>query len=173
MKTIARLLIFFSLLMVAIPGCRDTGLNADHSGNINAHELFTRQHYAVENRRSGLSWISDAVAFEQFCRRFPRKTIGSGDCGSYAVDFEHEGVLVIDMGTKNTSGYSLGLAQSRVPVLDGTAVVTVEWMEPPPDAFLAQVITHPCMAVKLPNTGFTKIRVVDQTGRNRGELALP
>ena len=47
--------------------------------------------------------------------------------------------------------------------------VPVDWREPLPGYVQTQVMTHPCLLVKLPNGAFSQIRVVDQDGRLRLE----
>lgn len=86
-----------------------------------------------------------------------------------AVDFAREGVLLIAMGQQTSGGYELSLTGRPATVQNGVLTVPVEWREPLPGYVQTQVMTHPCLLVKLPKGAFSQIRVVDQDGRLRLE----
>lgn len=85
-----------------------------------------------------------------------------------AVDFSREGVLLIAMGQRPSSGYGLSLAGDAT-VRDGVLTVPVDWREPPPGFLQAQVVTSPCLLLKVPATDVTRLRVMDREGRIRLE----
>jgi hypothetical protein len=87
------------------------------------------------------------------------------------VNFAREGVLWIGMGQKPTGGYRLDPAESGLEIRADTATLRVAWSTPPPDAVLAQVITHPCLLLALPKGGYSRIRIVDLSGRERLEIS--
>ena len=70
----------------------------------------------------------------------------------------------IDMGERPSAGYALAL--QRAIQAQGVLTIYVDWQEPSPNTMTAQVMTHPCLVVRLP-PDVEKIRVVDQTGRTR------
>lgn len=79
-------------------------------------------------------------------------------------------LVALSRGPQPTPGYGFTL-------LDATrsadrAELTVRWLEPPPDAVLAQVITKPCLVVALPRTGITRVTAIDQAGQRIGEVEL-
>jgi hypothetical protein len=96
-----------------------------------------------------------------------------GEQPSPAVDFPREGVLAVSMGQKRTAGYGLALAEPEVAIADGTATVVVRFDEPPPGAIVAQVLTSPCLLVRVPRAGIREIRVVDPGGAVRASVVLP
>lgn len=75
----------------------------------------------------------------------------------------------IDMGERPSAGYALTL--QRAIQAQGVLTIYVDWQEPPPNTMTAQVMTHPCLVVRLPpdveTPSVEKIRVLDQTGRTR------
>lgn len=79
-------------------------------------------------------------------------------------DTDREGVLCIFMGERPTAGYSLELAQAQARVDHRIATVTVYWREPRPGAAAAQVVTSPCLIVKMPRIGLDQVQVADQQG---------
>lgn len=86
-----------------------------------------------------------------------------------AMDFSREGVLLIAMGQQTTGGYGLSLIGRSATVQNGMLTVPVEWREPLPGYVQTQVMTNPCLLVKLLEGAFNRMRVVDQDGRTRLE----
>lgn len=84
-----------------------------------------------------------------------------------AVDFSREGVLLVAAGQRPTAGYGLALAEPGARVEDGVATVVVRFDEPASGAILAQVVTSPCLLVRLPGEGLREVRVVDPAGAVR------
>lgn len=83
------------------------------------------------------------------------------------------GAVLISMGTRPTGGYGIELASSTAKVEDGIAVIQVHWRQPSPDMFVAQVITSPCLLLKLPKTGIHTIHIQDQEGRIQARVDVP
>lgn len=81
-------------------------------------------------------------------------------------------LLGIDMGERRNAGYALAL--QRAELAGDVLTLYTDWQEPPPDALTAQVMTHPCVVVRVPPLDPTlkKIRVIDQAGRVRIEEDL-
>ncbi len=84
-----------------------------------------------------------------------------------AVDFPGEGVLLIAMGQQPSAGYGLNLIGQSAAVQDGVLTVRVEWREPQPGYRQAQMISNPCLLLKLPKANFSRFQVRDQDGRER------
>ncbi|MEE8243469.1 MAG: protease complex subunit PrcB family protein, partial [Pseudomonadales bacterium] len=59
-------------------------------------------------------------------------------------------------------GYAFRL--TSVQTIGTSAVIEVEWLEPSPDAVLAQVMTHPCLVVGIESAGYDTLTVSDQNG---------
>jgi hypothetical protein len=70
-----------------------------------------------------------------------------------------------------TAGYSLTLAESRVDLADPLEL-RVNVAKPPPDAMLAQVITHPCLVVGIENPAIKRVRVLDNADQLIGEVDI-
>ncbi|MBS3731294.1 MAG: protease complex subunit PrcB family protein [Desulfobacterales bacterium] len=87
--------------------------------------------------------------------------------------FADAGLLLVHMGRKSTSGYSLELLPQSVRRTGHTAVINLKWNAPAADAMVAQVITHPCILIRLPKNGFSGIRVLDSRGRIRVRAERP
>lgn len=112
-------------------------------------------------------WINDQQALTRFAEAHflnPSKPLPT-------VNFPNEGVLFIAMGQRPTAGYGLGFSGNSTRIDGNTLEVTVFWQEPPPGYRLAQVVTSPCLMLKLPAGNFQRIRVLDQNGKVRAEAS--
>ncbi|NMQ21212.1 protease complex subunit PrcB family protein [Candidatus Competibacter phosphatis] len=112
-------------------------------------------------------WIANAAAWRSWHGRIvsPQMSLPSPPM----VDFSREGVLLVAMGTRPSAGYGLSLAGESATVRDGVLSVRVDWREPPPGYRQAQVVTSPCLALKVPAVPFARITVLDLEGRVRLE----
>ncbi len=86
------------------------------------------------------------------------------------IDWSRYGLVWIRMGQKPTGGFGLRLASSEALAEHGAAIVKVQWLEPRKGDYVTQMITSPCMLLKLPRSGFKEIAVVDQSGRSRARV---
>ncbi|MFO7838988.1 MAG: protease complex subunit PrcB family protein [Desulfosalsimonadaceae bacterium] len=96
--------------------------------------------------------------------------VGSLPAPLAGISFADAGLLLVHMGEKPTSGYFLELLPESAHRADSTAVLRLKWQAPDPDAMVAQVITHPCILIRLPGSGFSKIRILDSRGRIRASV---
>lgn len=83
------------------------------------------------------------------------------------IDFSRFAVLGIFMGSRPTGGFRLALANNKAQVQDNTASVRVDWIEPPPGAMVTQMLTSPCLLVRIPRGDYRRIEVQDQHGTVR------
>ena len=66
-----------------------------------------------------------------------------------SVDFTTGGVLLVDMGWRNTGGYSIGV--TSVDVTDNSVVANIRLIKPASTCPVAQVITNPYQFVFIPH----------------------
>lgn len=120
---------------------------------------------------AGLVWIETDA---ELASERDRKPIGSGKGPAQIdVDFSRFAVLRMAMGSRPTGGYDLDLAETGVRVEDGALVIRIDWIEPAPGAMVTQMITSPCLLVRVPRDGYRRVAVVDQHGTVRFRLELP
>ncbi|WP_440996326.1 protease complex subunit PrcB family protein [Arhodomonas sp. SL1] len=87
-----------------------------------------------------------------------------------SVDWSREGVLIYRMGRQPSGGFGLSLVEARRE--DGFLEVVLRERTPPPTGLVPAVITHPCIALRVPSRGLERIRVVDPAGRENDHLTL-
>jgi protease stability complex PrcB-like protein len=92
---------------------------------------------------------------------------GAFGAESPKVDFRREGVLGVYMGQRPTAGYALALQDPTVAIADGVGRVVVRFEEPLAGAMVAQVLTSPCLLVRMPKDDIRLLRVVDPAGTVR------
>ena len=80
--------------------------------------------------------------------------------------------LRVDMGMKPTSGYRLVPLDREVKVSDGAAQIKLDWIKPAADSVTAQVITHPCLVLKLPEGDYQRVELLDATGDLRHSVSI-
>ena len=86
------------------------------------------------------------------------------------VDFTQNGVLLLSMGQQRTGGYAIRLIDEAMHVAGGSAEIKVRWQEPDPGMMVAQVITHPCVFIKVPRGEYRIVRAIDQNNKVRAEF---
>lgn len=62
-------------------------------------------------------------------------------------DIGNSNYVILNMGEKNTGGYSIGV--EKVEETDKNIIITVKEINPAPDAMVMQVITYPYTVVKI------------------------
>ena len=88
------------------------------------------------------------------------------------VDFSNDVIVAIWMGKKPTAGYGLSLEKESAEVKKDTAVVQVKFKEPDANAMVAQIITRPCLLIKIPKGNYRKIAIVSQENKKVATLPL-
>jgi PrcB C-terminal len=89
-----------------------------------------------------------------------------------APDFEREAVLLVSMGQQPSAGYAVELARPVALVKGEVAGLQVALRRPAPGAMTAQVVTAPCLVVKLPREGLAEVKVADADGKVLGAVKL-
>ena len=101
-----------------------------------------------------------SVTFDQIAAIRGSKLIGMTD--DYEPEQSDLELVVISKGPQPTLGYAFQLTSVRS--LGTTLVVELDWLEPPTDAVLAQVTTHPCLVVGIEAVDYATLTVSDQYG---------
>lgn len=136
--------------------------------DLTAHVLDSDLQCGREFPTSAATWIDNSVDLDTAYQRISRIAIETL-VEVPAVDFERDGVLLVEMGQRGTAGYGVDLASEQVRRTGDTAQVIVRWTEPRPDAVLPSMITSPCVFIVLPRGDYKRIQVIDEQGRVRAE----
>lgn len=88
------------------------------------------------------------------------------------IDFAHEGVVAVFMGQRSTAGHYIAL-EPQTPIIEkGAMLLSLQYVSPPEGAMAAQVMTSPCLLVKVKKGTFESIHIVDQIGQLRHVVDL-
>jgi len=69
------------------------------------------------------------------------------------------------MGQQPTLGYQIALTGSNnLHITQGQARLTLDWVQPPADAMVAQTISSPCLLLKLGRKDYSSVQVLDKQG---------
>jgi hypothetical protein len=155
---------FWVVAMVSVAACADN------------HKMVAQSAITVDVLQAGIQcggnavdvnarWIENATELESFSRQ---RNLAIVD-----VDFSKSMVLLVEMGEKPTLGYRLGLAQPEAQVIEGHAEVILEWQEPPKGMMVGQMMTSPCILLKLARDHYQEVRVKDRLGNQKVTLSIP
>ncbi len=79
----------------------------------------------------------------------------------------------VDMGGQPSGGYGLKLLSERL-VIDGqTARFALKWAALEADSVQIQMLTYPCLYLKVAKGDYTRLEVVDEEGAVKHSLDLP
>lgn len=78
------------------------------------------------------------------------------------VDWQQERVVVIAMGQRPSTGYSVSLATTNATVKNGRLFIDILWQTPQQSSIQAQLITSPCLLIKVPASGYQSLVIKDQ-----------
>lgn len=145
------------LVAVLISGCAGLPL-----GPLRADQIYADAHCGREATGESAHWIADNEDY----RRLYRRLDPDAERAPPPVRFSESIVVLIEQGRQPTRGYGISLADPEVE-LDGRARLRLNWQTPPPDALSAQVISSPCVLVRLPRADYSSVVILDQLGRER------
>lgn len=160
--------IFSAAMVVAACG----GLAVNSASRVRAVPLHASAQCGSPNDRPIATWITDEAHFRHAYISSYEGTLGLKPPEPPAVDFHREAVLLLEMGQQPTAGYRVGLAEKPIRIEQGVAVVPVVWTEPAHGSIQAQVLTSPCVMIKLERADYGRVRVVDQNRQARFELPV-
>ena len=142
----------------------------------NALEIEAEQLYAGsqcgDGNTAGAVWIKNEEQLKLVYQSLQKGKIGGPTYKLPTMDFKKAGGLLISMGQKRTGGYGIKLIDAPVTVKDKLATVQVHWLEPTPGGIQIQVLTSPCVLIKLPLNDYAHIKVIDQTKSLKSEVKI-
>jgi len=152
------------LAAMLLAGCSSAMTGEAPPQELTAQTIYRSTLCGGQQAAPALRWIKAEDAYREM---YPVIVPGQPDgrpASAPVVDFSEDSVLLISMGQRRTAGYKLALSSDPLRLRDGELTVPVEWTEPDDGLFVAQVITHPCMIITLPQRDIRSITVIDQYG---------
>lgn len=82
-------------------------------------------------------------------------------------------LIRVDMGQQPSGGYGLKLLSEKLAVNNQTATFALEWGKPKPGMAQVQMLTFPCLYLKIAKGDYNRLEVVDEEGVVKHGLDLP
>lgn len=118
-------------------------------------------------------WIGSHFEFQRLWDNLHRHRLKGSGPTMPEVDFSDRGILVIHMGRQPTGGYAIELADPMGRVKNGIASVSIDWISPETGTMVVQMITAPCILLKLETGAFRSLQAIDKQGRVKAIVDLP
>ena len=157
---------FFLIVIILITAgsCRSGIEKSDSANTIPIQALYEGQQ--CPDHMTGITPIRDPQALENWWQpiakqQFPEKPMPSALA---ALDFNESDVYVISMGSQASAGYDIKLNENRASLQNGALAIPAEWIRPPPDSMVPQVMTHPCIVIAMPAGRHKTVAVRNRQG---------
>ncbi|MCF6337158.1 MAG: protease complex subunit PrcB family protein [Gammaproteobacteria bacterium] len=154
------------LLLPLVAACQSKAHHLQQQDKQPAVEaLYTSQQCGRSQSTPSITWINNAQQLATSIQRIQSTPLGGKPPTLPKLDFQHEIVLLIEMGQRPTLGYQITLTEiNNLHITSGQAHLTVDWIQPPADAMVAQMISSPCLLLKLKRGDYTSVQILDRQG---------
>ena len=155
------------------------GTDRDDSGGmverpIAAEALYSGTKCGHPNPEVAVSLVSDEAQLAKTYSGFRKQVLGLSPIALPEVNFKHDLVLLVEMGQQPTLGFRLVLMDHPSPrIVAQHAEVTLEWITPPLNMLVGEMLTSPCLLLKLARGPYQEIWINDHTGQRRAVLTVP
>jgi hypothetical protein len=157
------------LVLPCLAGCNTQPV----STSLSVSQLAGSAYCSHADTSSKAIWIDNNAEWIAISKTLNKHRLGAPAPAYEEIDFINYGVLAIFIGQKPTAGYSVALDNSEISLNNKIAELRLIITEPSRDHFTAQVITSPCILVKMPKAGYSVVRIVDKHNDFHHELKLP
>lgn len=151
------------LILLTASGC-----NTLASSSVSVTDQFR----CSANQVAGVQLVSDAGSIN----KTDSARIGVGkpqkDSDARNSDQDQFWMVRVDMGQQPSGGYGLRLMSEQLEISSGTARVALEWLKPKPGYAQIQILTYPCLYLKIAKGDYSRLEIVDQEGVVRHHLNL-
>jgi len=120
-----------------------------------------------------VSLIDTVPQLEAAYRGFQKHVMGAAPVTLPAVDFKREWVVLLEMGRRPTLGYRLALNSMAPQIINRHLEVVVDWIEPGRNMAVGEMLTSPCLLLKLPKGPYQTVLFKDQNGMRKAILDIP
>ncbi len=172
MKTIGTLFLF--AITTSLMACAQNPSEADDRGGviepvstpIVVEALYAGVRCGRAESGAKASWILDAVQLQSFYNGFRKEEVP-------IVDFDRTRVVLLEMGQRSTLGYRLALANTQARIIEERAEVLLEWVAPGRGMMVGQMLTSPCLLLKLERGAYHQVAFKNSAGVEKMVLNTP
>ncbi len=154
-------LIFLVTTIILASGCQVAGdPNIKHQ-KLSVDEISNSNQCRLEVNPSA-HWLDNFEAANAMMAKVMPQQLDSVSEPLNPQDFVDRTLLIVNMGSQPTAGYSLSLLETSLQVDGDLATVTVSWEVPDDSSIQAQLLTQPCLALAVQQGDYSNIELVDQ-----------
>lgn len=146
--------------IMVLAGCSFIGFNP-HGANVVASAAYC----GTTSQEAAVHYFATQA---QLARWVDYRGIDGFDASAAA----NGGVIVVEMGQRMTSGYTMETLPDKTHIEDNTLYLGIAWMAPPEYAAISQAMTSPCMVIAPPPGDYNRVVVVDQLDNVRGSAQI-
>lgn len=159
-----------AVAMFAVQGCQATGGEDPQRMGDGADRVWDSLHCGVA--AADVRVLEDAASVDRIVERARRNRLGGTDLPGPRIEFGTRRAVLVALGEKPTTGYSVAPAADGFVITGERARLTVERMSPPPDSVQAQVTTSPCALITIPRGGYSTLVVQDAEGPDLARIGI-
>ena len=156
-----------SLALTLVLGACGSGLNPHPATEAIAPVQVLYRGSRCPATQPGIRVIRDAASWANWQRQQQQMSFSASnepEDTAVGLDFDQVTAIVISMGRKPTPGYSVDVPVGSVTLQGTSLTISTVWQQPPEGAILPQVITSPCVAITVPTTQYSTVKVENQNG---------
>ncbi len=151
------------LLSVACQSVTDSGQQQGALPSVDM--LYASQQCGFAQATPRVTWIDNALQLEASIKKVQRNTLGGKSINFPKLDFKHEIVLLVEMGRQATLGYQIKLSEAdSLTVKQGKVQLTLDWVQPPAGSIVAQIVSSPCLLLKLERGNYMSVQILNRQG---------
>jgi len=154
------------LLLPLVAACQPKTHHLQQQDKLPAVEaLYTSQQCGRSQSTPSITWIDNAQQLKASIKQIQGTILGGKLQALPELDFQHDIALLVEMGQRPTLGYQIALNRTdNLHITQGQAHLTLDWIQPPADAMVAQMISSPCLLLKLKRGDYTSVQIRDKQG---------
>ena len=171
MKVSAGLFLFVTV-MSSVACTASTGRDAQEAVSIAVEALYSNTKCGHLKPEASVRWVNNDAQLARTYQLFQRDVIGAAPAMLPEIDFSRHRVVLVEMGRQPTLGYRLGLNQTLPGIVDGRLEIVLDWIEPAKNMMVGEMLTSPCLLLKVERGPYHQVWFKDQFGLKRVSLAV-
>jgi hypothetical protein len=133
------------------------GLNDSHVKILPVIEIYSASVCNINEQ--GITTIKDKKHLQKVLIKANAHQLDSKPVAISSINFGSSDVLLIAMGTKSNTGYSLTRTGNEARMKDGALHLPIQAKSPSKDGMYGQMITSPCLVLSLPAGTYDTINI--------------
>ena len=134
--------------------------------------IFSGNQCACGQDEFGVKQLVTQTDIDSFMVQNNNKTIGISKPEADAIKLSQNVVVAVWMGQRPTAGYKMMLVDNLAQIEGNVAIIRLAVKTPKPESRVAQVVTSPCLLLKLPKANYNIIKLLSQDDQELAQLTI-